>query len=93
MGPSIIGFGSYRYRYDSGREGEMCRVGFSPRGANLVLYVGGFDGYEALLDRLGKHKRSKACVYLTRLDAVDVGVLEEIVRETYLAAQDGAAGC
>lgn len=92
-GPSIIGFGSYRYRYDSGREGEMCRVGFSPRAANLVLYVGGFQDYEALLEGLGPHKRSMACLYLTRLAAVDLSVLEQIVRRTYLAAQDGAAGC
>lgn len=84
-GPSIIGFGTYRYKYESGREGDMCRMGFSPRAANLVLYVGGFPEYEALLDRLGKHKRSKACLYLNRLADVDLAVLEEIVRKSYAA--------
>lgn len=83
-GPSIIGFGTYHYRYASGHEGDMCRVGFSPRSANLVLYVGGFPEYEALLARLGKHKRSKACLYLNRLADVDMAVLEEIARRTYV---------
>lgn len=87
-GPSIIGFGRYHYRYASGHEGDMCRVGFSPRSANLVLYVGGFSDYEALLARLGKHKRSKACLYLNRLADVDLGVLEEITRRSYAATED-----
>ena len=91
-GPSIVGFGSYHYRYASGHEGDMCRVGFSPRAANLVLYVGGFPEYDALLDRLGKHKRSTACLYLTRLADVYMGVLEEIVRRTYAAKQDASTG-
>ena len=87
-GPSIVGFGRYHYRYASGHEGDMCRVGFSPRAANLVLYVGGFPEYEALLAQLGKHKRSKACLYLTRLADVDPAVLEEIARRTYAATED-----
>ena len=87
-GPSIVGFGSYHYRYASGHEGDTCRVGFSPRSANLVLYVGGFPDYEALLARLGKHTRSKACLYLTKLADVDLGVLEEIAQQSYAAAQD-----
>lgn len=87
-GPSIVGFGQYHYRYDSGHEGDMCRVGFSPRSANLVLYVGGFPEYEALLARLGKHKRSKACLYLNKLADVDLDVLGEIIRRTYAATQD-----
>ena len=82
-GPSIVGFGSYHYRYASGHEGDMCRVGFSPRSANLVLYVGGFPEYEALLAKLGRHKRSRACLYLNKLADVDLGVLEEIARRTY----------
>jgi hypothetical protein len=86
-GPTIVGFGSYHYRYASGHEGDMCRVGFSPRSANLVLYVGGFPEFEALLASLGKHKRSKACVYLNTLADVDSGVLEEIVRRTYTATR------
>jgi len=87
-GPSIVGFGSYHYRYASGHEGDMCRVGFSPRSANLVLYVGGFPDYEVLLARLGKHKRSKACLYLGQLTDVDLDVLEEIVRRSYAATED-----
>lgn len=83
LGPSIIGFGSYHYRYASGHEGDMCRVGYSPRSANLVLYVGGFPEYEELLARLGKHKRSKACLYLNKLADVDAAVLAAIVRQTY----------
>jgi hypothetical protein len=87
-GPSIIGFGSYHYRYASGHEGDSPRLGFSPRSANLVLYVGGFPEYEALLSRLGKHKSSKACLYLNKLADVDLGVLEEIARRTYEATED-----
>ena len=91
-GPSIVGFGSYHYRYDSGHEADMCRVAFSPRSANLVLYVGSFPEYEGLLAKLGKHKRSKACLYLNKLADVDAGVLDEIVRRTY-AATDGVDRC
>jgi Domain of unknown function (DU1801) len=94
-GPSIVGFGTYHYRYDSGHEGDSPRVGFSPRSANLVLYVGGFPEYEALLAKLGKHKRSKACLYLGKLADVDMAVLEEIARRTYKASGDSAhaGGC
>ncbi len=80
-GPSIIGFGSYRYKYDSGRSGEMCRIGFSPRKAELVLYV--LDGnadQSDILARLGKHKTGKGCLYIRRLADVDADVLEAIVR-------------
>ena len=86
-GPSIVGLGTYHYRYDSGHEAEMCRVAFSPRSANLVLYVGGFPEYEALLAKLGKHKSSKACLYLNKLADVDLTVLDEIVRRTYEATE------
>ncbi len=89
-GPSIVGFGSYHYRYASGHEGDTCRVGFSPRSANLVLYVGGFPEFDALLAKLGKHRRSKACLYLSRLADVDSAVLEEIARRTYAATDDVA---
>jgi hypothetical protein len=87
-GPSIVGFGSYHYRYATGREGDMCRIGFSPRSASLVLYVGGFEGYEALLGKLGKHKRSRACLYLNKLVDVDADVLEDIIRRSYAATED-----
>ena len=91
-GRSIVGFGSYHYRYDSGHEGDMCRIGFSPRSANLVLYVGGFPEFDDLLARLGKHKRSKACLYVNKLADVDSAVLEEIARKSY-AASEGATHC
>ena len=79
-GTSIVGFGSYHYHYDSGREGDMCRLGFSPRKTALTLYVmPGFDGYEQLLGRLGKHKTGRSCLYVKRLDDVDRDVLEELL--------------
>ena len=78
-GPTIIGFGSYHYKYESGHEGVMCRMGFSPRKAELVLYVlTGFAGQEALLARLGRHKTGKVCLYIRKLQDVDDAVLEEI---------------
>jgi hypothetical protein len=91
-GPSIIGFGTYHYRYASGHEGNAPRIGFSPRSANLVLYVGGFAEYEGLLAKLGKHRSSKACLYINKLADVDLGVLEEIVRLTW-AATAGVDRC
>jgi Domain of unknown function (DU1801) len=87
-GPSIIGFGSYHYKYDSGREGDMCRIGFSPRKGNTVLYlVDGFEGHAALLEKLGKHKTGKSCLYIKRLSDVDESVLEQLVVKslTYMA--------
>jgi Domain of unknown function (DU1801) len=79
-GPSIIGFGSYHYKYDSGREGEMCRIGFSPRKGQTVLYVvDGFPQHAELLSRLGKHKTGKACLYVKRLSDIDMSVLNELV--------------
>lgn len=80
-GPSIIGYGHYHYRYDSGHEGGMCRLGFSPRKPQLVLYVlTGADGEAELLARLGKHSTGKSCLYIKKLADVDVGVLEELAR-------------
>lgn len=76
-GPSIIGFGTYHYKYDSGHEGDMCRIGFSPRDRELVLYF--CLGHQAeLLGRLGKHRTSKACLYVKRLADVDGNVLEQL---------------
>jgi len=78
-GPTIIGFGSYHYKYDSGHEGVMCRMGFSPRKAELVLYVlTGAAGQEANLARLGRHRTGKVCLYIKKLSDVDEGVLEEM---------------
>lgn len=89
-GPSIVGFGTRHYRYASGHEGDTPLVSFSPRRTHLVLYVGGFPEYEALLGKLGKHKRSKACLYLGRLADADPAVLEEILRRTWEA---GGGAC
>ncbi len=79
-GPSIVGFGSYRYKYASGREGEWPLVGFSPRKRNLALYImSGFDDYEALLARLGKYRTGKSCLYINKLEDVDLTTLRELV--------------
>ena len=82
-GPSIIGFGSYHYRYDSGREGDMPLVGFSPRKQSLSLYImSGFDEYEGLLSKLGKHRTGASCLYINKLADVDMGVLRELVSQS-----------
>ena len=79
-GPSIVGFGTYHYRYASGREGDWPAVGLSPRKQSLTIYLSaGFDGYEELLGRLGPHSTGKACLYVKRLADVDQGVLRELV--------------
>ncbi len=79
-GPSIVGFGSYRYRYESGRTGEACLTGFAVRGKELVVYLGAeSDAQPALLARLGKHEMGKACLYIKRLADLDVGVLESLL--------------
>lgn len=80
-GPTIIGFGAYHYTYDTGHSGSICVVGFSPRKANLVIYVCDFPGKADLLKKLGKHKGGlKQCLYINRLSDLDVDVLERIVR-------------
>lgn len=80
-GPTIVGFGSYAYTYDSGHTGKMCAIGFSPRSTNLVIYSG-VDPTEAaqLLKALGKHKISKACIYINKLADVDMAALEKVVK-------------
>ncbi len=75
-GASIVGFGSRHYRYESGREGEMPLIAFSPRKAATVLYGLGVSDAEELLSRLGKHSTGKGCLYIKRLDDVDLNVLE-----------------
>jgi hypothetical protein len=82
-GESIVGFGRVHYKYESGREGDMPIVGFSPRKQSLTLYVeSDFPEYGELRDRLGKHKVSKACLYINKLNDVDRDVLREIVRRS-----------
>jgi len=83
-GPSIVGYGSYRYKYDSGREGEICRAGFSPRKAALTLYLVGDYGArqaeaDALFARLGQHSAGKACLYVKALGKVDLAALEGLI--------------
>ena len=85
-GPSIVGFGSYRYRTPAGREGEMPRAAFAPRGAACVVYLmRDFAGREALLKRLGPHARGRGCLYLKRLAELDLTVLERLIRGTWRA--------
>ncbi|RYG93114.1 DUF1801 domain-containing protein [Loktanella sp. IMCC34160] len=80
-GPSIIGYGQYHYRYDSGREGDFLATGFSPRKANQVIYIlPGYTDFGPILDRLGKWKKGKSCLYITKLADVDLSVLEELIR-------------
>ena len=79
-GASIVGFGSYRYKYGSGRTGEWMMVGFSPRKQNLTLYImAGFDEYDELLGKLGKHSTGKSCLYIKRLADVDMAALNELI--------------
>lgn len=79
-GPSLIGFGSYHYVYESGREGDMLMIGFSPRKSALVLYMlTGFEGAEPLLAKLGKFKRGKSCMYVNKLSDLDLKVLGKLM--------------
>ncbi len=89
-GPSIIGYGAYHYKYDSGREGDMCRAGFSPRKARHSLHLMGRycddatgKKVDALLENMGKHKTGASCVYVNKLADIDLDVLEEIVSECW----------
>lgn len=78
-GANIVGFGSYHYVYESGREGDWFKIGFSPRKQSLTLYImPGFREYQGLLDRLGKHTTGKSCLYVKRLSEIDMDVLEEL---------------
>jgi hypothetical protein len=82
-GPSIIGFGSYHYTYDSGREGDMPLIAFSPRKAATVLYnVMAFSDSEALLAKLGKHTTGKGCLYIKKLAEIDQQVLKTMIRKS-----------
>ena len=93
-GPSIVGYGVYDYKYDSGREGTMARAGFSPRKAAAVLYLNGSFGddrqaeADALFARLGPHTTGKACLYIKRLDRIDMAVLEGLVRLSWEAMNE-----
>jgi len=79
-GPSIIGFGEYHYRYASGREGDWFLTGFSPRKQNLTLYImAGFARYDDLMKKLGKYKTGKSCLYIKKVDDIDLSILRELI--------------
>ena len=88
-GPSIIGFGSYHYKYDSGHEGDMCQVGFSPRKQSLTLYIlPGFEKNQDLMKKLGKYKTGKSCLYIKRLEDVDMKVLNELIKRGLIQTKE-----
>lgn len=83
-GPSIVGYGAYHYKYESGREGDMCAAGFSPRGSAMVFYImGGVQETDPLYQRLGKYKMGKSCLYVNKLADVDAGVLGQIIAKSW----------
>jgi hypothetical protein len=85
-GPTIVGFGTYHYTYETGHSGSSCVVGFSPRQANLVFYIFGFPDKADLLQKLGKHKGGlKGCLHINKLADVDIAVLEQILRAGVVA--------
>ena len=82
-GSSIVGFGTYHFHYDSGREGDWFLVGFSPRKQSLTLYVmSGFDQYENLLGQLGKHSVGKSCLYIKKMDDIDLPTLKKLIQHS-----------
>ncbi|MEQ8683819.1 MAG: DUF1801 domain-containing protein [Imperialibacter sp.] len=82
-GASIVGFGTYRYKYASGQEGDWMITGFSPRKTSLTLYImPGFGRYEELMQKLGKYKTGKSCLYINKLTDVDIDVLKTLVKES-----------
>lgn len=83
-GPSIVGFGKYHYKYDSGHEGDMCMAGFSPRKEALTIYlVPGFQKNKSLMEKLGKHKTGKSCLYIKKLEDVELNVLEKLISNSF----------
>ena len=87
-GPSIIGFGSVHYTYDTGREGDMPRLGFSPRKAQLTIYFEGFDAYGEQLARLGPHSLGVSCLYIKKLELIDLDVLRDMLEQSFRRARD-----
>ena len=88
-GKTIVGFSSYQYKYKSGREGEYFKVGFSPRKQSLTIYImPGFDRYEELMQKLGKYTTGRSCLYIKKLEDVDMVVLKELVQGAYAYMQE-----
>ena len=82
-GDSIVGFGTYHYKYASGREGDWFLTGFSPRKQNLTLYImSGFSEYDALLSKLGKFKTGKSCLYINKIEDIDLSTLKELIQRS-----------
>ena len=82
-GSSIVGFGSYHYKYASGRKGDYLVTGFSPRKQNFTIYImPGYTNYQHLLDKIGKHKLGKSCLYVKCLDDIDLGVLKTLITDS-----------
>lgn len=82
-GSTIVGFGSYRYKYATGREGDWMLVGFSPRKQNLTLYImAGFEDYDDLMKKLGKHKIGKSCLYINKLSEIDITVVKQLIQKS-----------
>jgi len=81
-GPTIVGFGKYHYKYASGHEGDMCIAGFAPRKPNVTIYLAPPLKHAALMAKLGKHKMGKSCLYIRRLEDVDMAVLEKLIAES-----------
>lgn len=88
-GNSIIGFGSYHYTNKSGFNGDWMKIGFSPRKQNLTLYImNGYDNYDQLLKKLGKHKLGKSCLYINKLEDIDLNILEELISRSFKYVSD-----
>ena len=88
-GDSIVGFGDYHYKYASGREGDWFLAGFSSRKQSLTLYVMGYlEFYQEHLDKLGKHKHGKGCLYINKLEDVDMGVLKDLIKTSIERLKD-----
>jgi hypothetical protein len=83
-GKSIVGFGTYHYKYTSGREGDFLRIGFSPRVQNLTIYImPGYQDFKKLLDKLGPHSTGKSCLYIKRLSDIHIPTLKQILKKGY----------
>jgi hypothetical protein len=89
-GSSIVGFGSYHYVYESGREADWFLAGFSPRKQNLTLYIMGGLAQQALLKKLGKHKAGKSCLYIKRVEDVDLPTLKKLIRQSVRQVTQGS---
>ncbi len=93
-GDSIIGFGTYHYKYASGHEGDWMATGFSPRKQNLSLYImSGMANHHSLLEKLGKHKIGKSCLYINKLSDIDLEVLKELIHHSYQKVKSTGKGC